>query len=78
MLLRLHPACAWVTENYPTVSSRTDTDGNLVVEMLVWSQDWLERLMLRLGDQAEIINIDAPYSASLVSKAAQKVLERYR
>ena len=78
VLLRLHPSCAWVTENYPTVSSRTDTDGKLVVEMLVWSQDWLERLLLRLGDQAAIINIDAPYSASLVSNAAQKVLERYR
>ena len=78
VLLRLHPDSAWVTEQYPTESVHTDAEGWLVVSMAVSALGWLERLMLRLGPLGEIAAIDPPLSPTLVSVAANRVLERYR
>lgn len=78
VVLRLHPDSAWVAEQYPTESQQTDEDGFVTVSMAVSTLGWLERLMLRLGAAAEIVAIDAPLSADLVSEAAQRVLARYR
>ncbi len=78
VLLRLHPDSVWVTEQYPTESVETDAEGWLNVGMAVSAVGWLERLMLRLGPRAEIVSIDPPLSPSLVSNAANRVLERYR
>ena len=76
--LRLRPDAAWVTEQYPTESVETDSQGRLVATMAVSAAGWLERLMLRLGPAGEIVSIDPPLSPDLVSNAAERVLERYR
>ena len=76
--LRLHPDAAWVTEQYPTESVETDSQGRFVVTMAVSAAGWLERLMLRLGPAGEIVSVDPPLSVGLVSNAANRVLERYR
>ncbi len=76
--LRLEPDAAWVAEQYPTESVETDSQGRLVVSMAVSTAGWLERLMLRLGPEGEIVSIDPPLSPGLVSNAANRVLERYR
>ncbi len=78
VVLRLQPDSAWVVEQYPTESVATDDAGLVTVSMAVSAVGWLERLMLRLGPSAEIVAIDAPLSPDLVSKAANRVLERYR
>ncbi|MCQ3805711.1 MAG: WYL domain-containing protein [Acidimicrobiaceae bacterium] len=78
VVLRLHPDSAWVAEQYPTESAKTDEASYSTVSMAVSSVGWLERLMLRLGPSAEIVAIDAPLSPDLVSEAANRVLERYR
>ena len=78
VVLRLHPDSAWVTEQYPTESVETDAEGRLVVSMAVSALGWLERLMLRLGPLGEIAAIDPPLSPTLVSEAANRILERYR
>lgn len=78
VVLRLHPDSAWVAEYHPIESLEVDADGTLVVRMVVTSPSWFERLMLRLGPQAEILSADSPLSDAVVSGAAERVLQRYR
>ena len=51
-------------------------DG-LVVTRAVSAVAWLERLLLRLGSQAEIVAVDAPLEPNVTSQAAARVLARY-
>jgi proteasome accessory factor C len=75
--LRLEPSERWVIEQYPT--ERVDDTGDaLVVEMVVTASPWLERLLLRLGDAAELLAVGPPLDLDLRRKAANRVLERYR
>jgi len=75
--LRLEPSERWVIEQYPT--ERVDDTGDaLMVEMVVTASPWLERLLLRLGDAAELLAVGPPLDLDLRRKAANRVLERYR
>jgi proteasome accessory factor C len=74
--LRLAPRVAWVAEEFP-VEERHDEGGGSVRVMLRVSGDaFLERLLLRLGPDAEILE-----PADVVKQraaAAARVLQRYR
>lgn len=75
--LRLDPSARWVVEQYPV--DRVDTTPDHIdVGIAVATTPWIERLLLRLGPDAEILEIDAPLPADLRSSAAARVLERYR
>ena len=75
--LRLEPSERWVIEQYPT--ERVDDAGDaLVVEMTVTATPWLERLLLQLGDAAELLAVGPPLDLDLRRKAANRILERYR
>ena len=76
--LRLDPGAAWVVEQYPTEDVTTLDDGRLDVVMAVTAVPWLERLLLRLGRDAEVTAVDEPLSADLASAAAARILRRYR
>jgi proteasome accessory factor C len=73
--LRLSPAARWVTERYP-VDDVTDIGDEWVeARFPVASERWLERLLLRLGQDAEVL---APREwRSLGRDAAARVLARY-
>lgn len=75
--LRLDPRAAWVVEQYPTENVTTLDDGRLEVVMAVTAVPWLERLLLRLGPDAEVTAVDEPLSAHLASAAAARILRRY-
>lgn len=52
--LRLSPAARWVVERYP-VDSVTERRGGVIdASFPVASERWLERLLLRLGPEAEV------------------------
>jgi proteasome accessory factor C len=73
--LRLAPAATWVVERYP-VDDVVPGDGGMVVARFpVASQRWLERLLLRLGTDAEVI--DPPEWRALGADVAARVLARY-
>lgn len=77
VMLDLDPPARWVVEQYPTESAVEQDDGSLRVSLAVTATPWLERLLLRLGEDARVIS--APEGlATCGSKAAQRVLERYR
>jgi len=74
--LRLRSEAQWVVEQYPVESSTSEGD-DLVVTLAVSAVAWLERLLLRLGSQAEIVAVDAPLEPNVTSQAAARVLARY-
>jgi proteasome accessory factor C len=74
--LRLRPSAAWVAEHFPTESVTEHADGSLDVVLVVSEEAWLERLMLRLGPEAEVIAPEA--LRGVTAAAAGRVLDRYR
>ncbi len=73
--LRLKPAARWVIEQYPVDSVVERTRGVVDATFAVTSERWLERLLLRAGTDAEVLE-PAEY-ASLGVEAAKRVLARY-
>ena len=76
--LRLSPEVRWVVDQYPTLAVTDEPDGTTVVRLRVTATAWLERLLLRLGHAAEVVDFDGGDAAALRGDAARRVLARYR
>lgn len=74
--LLLPPDAAWVSESYPTESVEVLDGGWLEVVLVVGGEAWLERLLLRLGPEATVL--DPADLADLGRLAAERLLARYR
>jgi proteasome accessory factor C len=75
--VRLAPAARWVIETYPVDDvGEPDADGWVVARLPVASDRWLERVLVRLGDRAEVVE-PARY-AELGRAAAARILASYR
>ena len=77
--IRLPTELTWMVERYPIDSLTADptstTGASCTVVMPVTSEEWLRRLLLRMGPRAEV---SAPQRwASLAADTASKVLQRY-
>jgi proteasome accessory factor C len=67
---------AWVVEQYPVEQVTDLPDGGLRVSLVVTARPWLERLLLRLGPAAVVV--DAPDGLRRAGpEAAARVLARY-
>ena len=66
---------AWVVEAVPVLDRSTLPDGRTVVTLGVVSTVWLERLLLQLGPDAEIL--EPAELRDLARDAAKRVLARY-
>lgn len=73
--LRLRPAARWVTERYPIDAVRTDARGITTATFPVASRPWLERMLLRLGPDAEVVTPED--WTSVAADTARRVLARY-
>jgi len=77
VVLELAPSARWVVEQYP-IEASTDVDGGwLRVTLVVASSGWLERLLLRLGPDARVLDAPDGLETAAVA-AAQRVLGRYK
>jgi len=74
--VRLAPDADWVLEAYPTEGARQERDGSWRVVLVASERAWLERLLLRLGPAAEVL--DPPEWRAAAAAAARRVLARYR
>jgi proteasome accessory factor C len=75
VVLRLAPSAGWVVDTYPVDEVRELDDGRLEVRLPVTGRRWLERLLLRLGGDGEVVE---PASWCEVGReAAARLLERY-
>ncbi|HEX2274817.1 MAG TPA: WYL domain-containing protein [Acidimicrobiales bacterium] len=72
--LDLAPSGRWVAEQYPTEAVEELGDGHLRVTLAVSERPWLERLLLRLGPAARVVDGDPDAGRA----AACRVLARYR
>ncbi len=84
--LRLAPAARWVLEAYPVQQLDEARDADLdregrtfiTVSMEITGTPWLERLLLRLGPDAELVELDERLGGpDIAAKAARRVLARY-
>ncbi|HVW35319.1 MAG TPA: WYL domain-containing protein [Acidimicrobiia bacterium] len=73
--LRLDASAAWVPESYPVESVEDEGDGHLRVVLVASERAWLERLLLRLGPAAEVL--DPPEVRREAAEAARRLLARY-
>ena len=75
--IRLTAAAAWAAEQYP-VLDRRDLGGGALEVRMVASETWLARLLVRLGPEAEVVELDPAIPPDLVAATATKILQRYR
>jgi proteasome accessory factor C len=79
--LDLAPAARWVVETYPVDEvgpAPGDRNGWLRVRLWVSATPWLERLLVRLGPDARVVDGDVPGLADAGRNAARRILGRYR
>ena len=74
VVLELDPAARWVVEQYPSEAVEEGENGRLRVTLAVSERAWLERLLLRLGPYARLVDGDH----DLLAGAACRLLARYR
>jgi proteasome accessory factor C len=73
VVLDLAPAARWVAEQYPNEGVTERPDGTLRVCLRVSEQAWLERVLLRVGSDASMVEGDTRVGPA----AAARVLARY-
>lgn len=76
--LDLAPAAAWVVETYPVDEVSDLDDGWQRVRLAVTARPWLERVLVRLGRQARVVEADDPDLLTAGPAAARRILDRYR
>jgi proteasome accessory factor C len=73
--LRLAPAARWIAEYYATSEVVEHADGGVEVSLPARQLGWVARLLLRVGDDAEVL--DPPELRAEVARLAAATLDRY-
>jgi proteasome accessory factor C len=73
--LSLNPSTAWLVESIPSTGEPETIDGRIELEVVVGGDAWLERLLLRLGPDARVV--EPPELRALGAEAAARILLRY-
>jgi len=78
VVLELEPDAGWVVEVYPVEGVETRPDGGFRVTLAISARPWLERLLLRLGPRARVVDVIGDDNLGKCGReAAQRVLARY-
>lgn len=78
LVLDLEPSASWVVESHPLERVERLGGGRLRVTLRVVSRPWAERLLLRLGPAARIVERDAALGEDHPGAvAARRILTRY-
>ena len=67
----------WVAETYPVDEVEPTPEGRLRIRLPVTATPWLERLLVRLGSDARVVETDDPALAGAGRRAAARILRRY-
>lgn len=73
VVLELDPEAGWVAEQYPNEGVEDTGTGRWRVRLRVSERAWIERLLLRLGHRARVVEGDD----SVAVAAAERLLARY-
>lgn len=74
--IRVPASSQWLVESLPTETATTGADGAVDVVLAVSDRSWLERLLLRLGPDARVL--DPADWIGVGPAAAERVRARYR
>lgn len=74
VVLEVAPEASWVAEEYPVEGVEEMAGGRRRVRFRISERAWLERLLLRLGPEARVVEGDP----SVAAVAAARVAGRYR
>jgi proteasome accessory factor C len=77
VVLRLGPTARWVAEAYPVEAVEEAPGGELLVTLAIAAEPWLERLLLSLGPDAEVVEAPGDLREAR-ERAAARILARYR
>ncbi len=78
VVLDLAPWARWVAEAHPVISAEPVAGDRLRVTLAVAGPSWLERLLVRLGPEATVVEIDRELGdLDITAQAARRVLARY-
>jgi len=87
VVLELDPSARWVTEHYPVESVTELGEGRFRVVLTVGGDAWLERLLLRLGPEALVVDppddlgdraLTAVEAQQIVGTVVDEMIARYR
>jgi proteasome accessory factor C len=79
VVLELEPDAAWVVEVYPVEAVEQVGGGRLRATLAISARPWLERLLLRLGPRARVVEETGDADlAGCAADAARRVLARYQ
>lgn len=77
--LDLPPESAWVVDSYPCEQVTEGEDGRLTATLVITAVPWLERLLVRLGPSANVVDsVGLEDADQLAARAANRMLERYQ
>ena len=77
VVLELDPEARWVVDEYPHSGVEETSEGQLKLRLPVVSERWLERLLLRLGSHATVVEAPDGLGEELRAAAAGRILARY-
>lgn len=75
--IEVDPTGRWVAETYPVDTVDEIDDGWLRIRLPVTATPWLERLLVRLGTGARVVEADDPALLGAGGRAARRILDRY-
>ncbi|MCB0975933.1 MAG: WYL domain-containing protein [Acidimicrobiales bacterium] len=79
VVIDLPPDARWVVEQLPTVAAVPGVDGRITVTLRATSRTWLERLLVRVGPEAKVVDLDERLGPpEVLGAAASRMLDRYR
>jgi predicted DNA-binding transcriptional regulator YafY len=79
VVLELDAEAGWVVEVYPVEKVEAAAGDKLRVTLAISARPWLERLLLRLGPRARVVEVGGDEELARCAKnAAQRVLARYQ
>lgn len=79
VVLDLTARARWVAETYPCEVLERNDDGSTRVRLAITALPWLERLLVRLGPDVEVVDADAlPEARDLAAESARRILTRYQ
>lgn len=77
VVLRLTRAARWVAEAHPVEAVEEEADGSLLVTLAIAAEPWLERLLVSLGPEAQVVVAPGDLGGA-GERAAARILARYR
>jgi proteasome accessory factor C len=78
VVLDLEPSARWVVDQYPNDRIEELGGGRVRVVLPVTARPWLERLLVRLGADAEVVDLPDALGDDPARQAARRILARYQ